>query len=107
MALNMVIHPVAITSNNGADVNGAWIHVGGMSFDVQFHGPAALHRIEVSADKADADIATGADGAAVTALAAVYREVRERPEWARVVILNDAGGPRIFTAELMIHKEDF
>jgi len=107
MALNMRIEPVAITSDAGAAVNSPWIRVGGMSMDVQFHGPAALHVVEVSADKMDADVATDADGAAITALAAVYREIRERPQWARVQILTDAGGPRIFTADLMIHKEDF
>ncbi len=107
MAQNPITHPVQITSNVAANVNGDWIHVGGMSMDVQFHGPAALHRLEVSADRQDADIATDADGAAITALAAVSREVRERPTWARVVILTDAGGPRIFAAELIIHKEDF
>jgi hypothetical protein len=107
MPLNPVTIPIQVTSNVGAAVNSAWVHVGQQSFDVQFHGPAALHVVQVSSDKQDADVATDADGAAITAVAAAYREVRERPNWARIQILTDAGGPRIFAAELLLKREDF
>lgn len=106
MALNTRRIPVQITSNVGAAVSSDWFYVGGMSLDVQFHGPAALHVLEVSSDKQDADVATDADGAAITAVAAAYREVRERPPWARVQILTDAAAARIFAAEIIVHKED-
>ncbi len=107
MALNPVTIPIQVMSDAAAAVNSAWVHVGQQSFDVQFHGPAALHVLEVSADKQDADVATDADGTAITALAAAYREVRERPNYARVQILTDVGGPRIFAAEILLKKEEY
>lgn len=107
MALNLHIEPVQVVSDRKGAISGPWFHLGGMSMDVQFHGPGAAHRIEVSADKQDADIATDADGVAITLLPAVYREMRERPEWVRMQILTDNLGPRIFAAEFLVHKEDF
>ncbi len=107
MALNMKTIPIQITSAALADTNGAWIRVGGMSMDVQFHNNVgAFNRLEVSSDKQDADIATDADGANITALGAVYREVRERPQWARAVVLADGVGGVLWASELLIHKED-
>lgn len=73
--------------------------------DVQFHGPGAIHRLEVSADKQDADVATDADGAPITALAACYREVRERPEWVRLATTADIAF-RVHCAEFLVHTED-
>ena len=107
MATNTVTHPVVITSQALADTNGDWVYVGGMSMDVQFHNnTGAFNRLEVSSDKQDADVATDADAANITALGAVYREVRERPNWARVVTLADGVGGVLWASEIMIHKEE-
>ena len=42
MALNTRRIPVQILSDVGGAVNSPWFYVGGMSMDVQFHGPAVL-----------------------------------------------------------------
>jgi hypothetical protein len=76
-----------------------------MSMDVQFHGPGAIQRLEISADKQDADIPTDADGVAISALGAVYREMRERPEWVRMATTADVAF-RVHCAEFLIHVED-
>jgi len=107
MALNLYIEPVQILSDRKVAVNGPWFHVGGMALDVQFHGPRAFNQVEVSADKADADVATDADAAAISSVGPVYREIRERPEWMRAVVLTDQAGPSIYTIEFLVHKEDF
>lgn len=105
MALNLHIEPVRVTSSPQGQINGPWFHLGGMAMDVQFHGPGNVHRLEVSADKQDADVATDVGGVAITALGAVYRNVRDRPEWVRMATNVDIGF-RIHTAEFLVRKED-
>lgn len=86
------------------------LRVGGQACDVQFMIPVGnLTRIEISNDRATWHTATDADGADIDgALAALalddYREIRERPEWIRMVCDADGGGPRNFRALIGVHR---
>lgn len=82
----------------------------GQALDVQFAIPVGnLCRIEVSNDRATWHTATDADGADIDGTIAAlalddYREIRERPEWVRLVVNADAGGPRNFQALIGVHQ---
>lgn len=86
------------------------VRVRGQSLDVQFSCPIANNvGLEVSNDRATWHFATDVDGADLNGTAfpiAVddYRVVREQPEWVRLWIWFDNGGPRAFRALVGVHK---
>lgn len=110
MGLTHAVIPAEINSAVGAAVAGHPIRVTGHSVDVQFACPVAnLIGLEISNDRATWHVPTDADGADIngpTAAIAVddYREMRERPEWVRLICAADGGGPRAFRALIGIHK---
>lgn len=110
MGLLHELIPMTVTSAVGAAVVGDPLRVNGQALDVHFMAPVAnLIGLEGSNDRATWHPCTDADGADIngpTAPIAVddYREVRERPEWVRLICAADAGGARLFRAILGVHK---
>lgn len=99
-----------ILSNAGAAVQGDPVRVAGHSLDIQFALPVAnLIGLEASNDRATWHPCTDSDGADINGPTAAigvddYREVRERPEWVRLICAQDGGGPRAHRALLGVHK---
>jgi len=85
------------------------IRVAGHALDIHMFQPAAnILGLQASNDRATWHEATDADGADITGAVGTavddYREVRERPEWIRLMTEADAGGPRAFRALIGVHK---
>lgn len=99
-----------VVSQPGFITFGEPVRTAGQSLDVQFKCPVANNAgLEISNDRATWQFATDADGADIdgtTVALAVddYREVRERPEWVRLWVWFDNGGPRLFRALIGAHK---
>jgi hypothetical protein len=94
------------SANVAAGTFGQTIRVGGQALDAHFRGPGAFHQLQISQDGFNWITATDADAAAITALnAGTYRIVRERPEFVRLHVLQDAGGPQQFNWTLGILKD--
>ena len=103
--------PIVVASDP-AGANGDPVRVSGNKLAFQVCAvPAALAQLEGSADAvtwADLhyDNIVGAYTLTVmNTLGAGYYEVFERPEYVRMVVAADAGGPRDFSAVLLVKKE--
>lgn len=97
-----------VTSSDSADVSGTPFRIAGQAFDVHMAAPADLFQIEVSDDCVDWEIATDIDANSMTSVgntAPTYRVIRERPEWVRMTVLTDAGGPRDFPSIIGVFKD--
>lgn len=99
-----------VTSAAGNATLGDPVRVAGHLLDIQFALPVAdLVGLEGSNDRATWHPMTDADGADIngpTAAIAVddYRNVREQPEWVRLICAIDGGGARVHRAILGVHK---
>ena len=105
--------PIVVTSIADAVANGDPIHVCGnmMAFQVTVANAVTLVELEGSLDGTNwIDLhyhnTVGAYTLTVmNTLGAIYLEVFERPEYVRMVVDTDAGGPRDFHAVLLVKKE--
>jgi hypothetical protein len=105
--------PIVVTSNVQAAVNGDPIHVCGnkMAFQVVAANAVALVELEGSLDGTNwvdlnyDNVAAAYTLTVMNTLGAGYYEVFERPEYVRMVVDTDAGGPRDFYAVLIVKKE--
>ncbi len=110
MGLEHAVINVEIESLVADPVQGVPVRVNGQALDIHFALPVAdLIGVEGSNDRATWHPLTDADGADIngpTAAIAVddYREVRERPEWIRLICEPDVGGPRAHRALVGVHK---
>ena len=103
-------HVVDLTSAVGAVADSRWIRVGNAKVTVQVvTAPNAVVQIEGNSGPglvAATLTHEPAGGVAnMTALGAGIYTVRERPEWIRVHLAIDAGGPRAFRVILTFDVE--
>lgn len=111
MGLTHTRIPIFVDSAAGAATQGDPVRVSGQVLDVQFYLPIAdLAGLEGSDDRMSWHPLTDADGADIngpTAAIAVddYRNIREQPEWVRMICATDAGGAgRVHRAIIGVHK---
>lgn len=96
----------AIESSTGGDVVSGSLRVGGNLFDVQIDAPDTLVAIEVSGDKLTWYTATDIAGTALIGVGSSYAAgIREGAEWVRMRVATDAGGPQLYSALVMVHKQ--
>ena len=105
--------PIVVTSAAAAVVVGDPIHVCGnkMAFQVTVANAVTLVELEGSLDGTNwidlnyDNVAAAYTLTVLNTLGAGYYEVFERPEYVRMVVDTDAGGPRDFHAILLVKKE--
>ena len=93
-----------MTSGAGQVESAAFL-LGANPWDVQFVAPAALCGMEGSLDKLNWETMNDMFNIPIDGLGSVMRVGLERPKWLRFFVAIDVSEPRIFTAIIIVGKE--
>ena len=103
--------PVVVVRNVLSDastaVNSEPVRVAGQPFSVQSVAPGAFVAIEGSNDGETWTVLTDIENNALGSTSQSFQEeVKEQPQWARLVIATDASAPRLYRCIFHIRKDN-
>ncbi len=97
-----------VLSSASAAVNSEPVRIAGQKFSVQTVAPDAFVAIQISNDGETWVVATNIENTSLGSTDQTYgpEEVKEQPEWARLTIATDSGGPLLYRCIFHIRKDN-
>ena len=96
-----------VTSVNGAAAVSTPVRVAGQLVGFQSVAPSALVTIQISDDGQNWVTGTNLENVDLgTTLQSLTEELKERPEWVRVSVATDAGGPQLYRVLFHVKKDN-
>lgn len=94
-----------VTSDTGATAQvSSPVRVAGCKTTFTSMAPAALITIQISNDGVNWSTGTNDENSDLSSLQSLTETIKERVEWLRVSVAQDASGPRLFTVMFNIIK---